>query len=196
LKKWCKIWGFRAKNPVFRSKSLEKFRKKFGKSSEIAEKVQKFQKLVFPNVRYNFGNFGNLEIPNFPKITKKWRSTRNSEITKYSFRLKNRLESLVKSLECRTILSTFNFICCAPVRPGVYLINILGAIFLLISFCQKNMKPKCNRKKLRKALLYKKMLALNVDEIDPWCQLHQHFTRAFFEQKCIVWLFSNYSLAL
>jgi len=52
----------------------------------------------------NFGNFGNLEIPNFPKITKKWRSTRTSEITKYSFRLGNWPESSVKSSECRALL--------------------------------------------------------------------------------------------
>jgi len=29
-----------------------------------------------------------------------------------------------------------------------------------------------------------------------WCQFHQHFTCAFFVQKCFAQLFSNYSLAL
>jgi len=42
-------------------------------------------------------------IPNFPKITKKWRSTRTLEITKYLFRLGNRPESSVKSSECRAL---------------------------------------------------------------------------------------------
>ncbi len=28
------------------------------------------------------------------------------------------------------------------------------------------------------------------------CLFHQHFTRTFFEQKCFVQLFSNYSLVL
>jgi len=60
------------KNPVFRSKSSEKFGKKFGKSSVISEKVRKFRKLVFPNVRKfrKFRKFGNSELSeNFEKMT-------------------------------------------------------------------------------------------------------------------------------
>jgi len=51
--------------------------------------------IVRPCVRRKF--------PNFPKITKKWRHIRTSEITKYSFRLGNRPESSVKSSECRAL---------------------------------------------------------------------------------------------
>jgi len=57
--------------PVFRSKSSEKFGKRFGKSSE---KVWKFGNNFgnwFFRMFGNFGNFGNLEIPNFPKTSKK-----------------------------------------------------------------------------------------------------------------------------
>ncbi len=93
-KKFSKIWGFRAKNPVFRSKSLEKFGKNFGK---------KFGNFVNWFFRM-FGNFGNLEIPNFPKTSEKWHTIRTSEIRKYSFRLENRPESSAKSLECRALI--------------------------------------------------------------------------------------------
>jgi len=41
-------------------------------------------------------------------------------------------------------------------RSGVNFINILRALFLPISFCQKFMKPKCNRENRGKPLLYKK----------------------------------------
>ncbi len=94
--------------PVFQSKSSEKFGKSsekfgnFGKSSDIWKKFGNFGNWFF-RMFGNFGNFKNLEIPNFPKITKKWRSTRTSEITKYSFRLRNRPESSVKSSECRAL---------------------------------------------------------------------------------------------
>ncbi len=99
LKKWCKIWGFRAKNPVFLSKILEKFGKKFGKGSEILEKVRKFRKLVFPNVR-KFRKFGNSELSeNYEKMM----FNSNSKIAKNSFRLENQLESSVKSSECRAL---------------------------------------------------------------------------------------------
>jgi len=96
LKKWCKIWGYRAKNPVFRSKSSEKVRK-------FRKKFWNFGNWLFRM----FGNFGNLEIPNFPKTSKKWRPIRTSEITKYSFRLGNRPESSVKSSECRALRSSW-----------------------------------------------------------------------------------------
>jgi len=98
--KRCKIWGFRAKNPVFRSKSLEKFGKKL-------VKVRKFRKKFGNSGNWfflMFGNFGNLEIPIFPKTSKKWRPIQTSEITKYSFRLGNRPESSVKSSECRALV--------------------------------------------------------------------------------------------
>jgi len=39
---------------------------------------------------------------------------------------------------------------------GVNFINIICALLLPISLRQKIMKPKCNREKLRKALLYGK----------------------------------------
>jgi hypothetical protein len=41
-----------------------------------------------------------------------------------------------------------------------------------------------------------KVVHKNVDEIDPWCQFHQHFMLVFFIHKCFAQLFSNYSLAL
>ncbi len=41
MKKVCKVWVFESKNPAFGSKSLEKVRKKFGKSSEKFGKVRK-----------------------------------------------------------------------------------------------------------------------------------------------------------
>ena len=91
-KKLCKIWGFR-------SKTLEKSLEKFGKCSEkVWKKFGNFGYWFF-RMFGNFQNFGNLEIPNFPKITKKWRSTRNLKIAKNSFWLENRLESSVKSSE-------------------------------------------------------------------------------------------------
>jgi len=46
-----------------------------------------------------------LEIPNFPKTSKKWRTIRTSEIRKYSFRLENRTESSAKSSECRALMN-------------------------------------------------------------------------------------------
>jgi len=98
-KKWCKIWGFRAKNPVFRSKSSEQFGKKLG---NFGKKLGNFGNWFF-RMFGNFGNFGNLEIPNFPKTSKKWRTIQTSEIRKYSFRLKNRPESSAKSSECRAL---------------------------------------------------------------------------------------------
>jgi hypothetical protein len=88
----------------------ELFIQKVRKSSEKSlEKFGKFRKLVFPNVRKfwkfrKFGNSENLEIPKFPKITKKWSSTPNSKIAKNSFRLKNRIKSSVKSSECRALI--------------------------------------------------------------------------------------------
>ncbi len=62
LKKLCKIWGFRSKNPVFRSKCLEK----------SSKKVLKFRILVFPNVWKfrRFRKFGNSKLSeNYEKMT-------------------------------------------------------------------------------------------------------------------------------
>jgi len=68
-------------------KILEKVWKKFGK----------VWKQGFPNIRKLF-------YSELSKNYEKWRLNRTSEITKNSFRLKNRLESSVKSLECRALI--------------------------------------------------------------------------------------------
>jgi hypothetical protein len=62
-------------------KSSEKVRKRFGKGSEISE-IRNFR--IFQKLRKN-------DV------------TRNSKITKNLFRLENRLESSVKSSECRAL---------------------------------------------------------------------------------------------
>jgi len=111
LKKWCKIWGFRAKNPVLWSKSSEKFGNWFFR--------------MFGN----FGNFGNLKIPKFPKITKKWRLTRNSKIAKNSFRLENRLESSVKSSECRALIPITLY------NNSLLCYNVIGLVILFYFLC-------------------------------------------------------------
>ena len=53
--------------PVFQSKSSEKFGKKFG---IFGKKFGNFGNWFF-RMFGNFGNFGNLEIPKFPKTSKK-----------------------------------------------------------------------------------------------------------------------------
>ena len=75
--------------------------------TEKTEKVRNSKKMVrYSRILPNFfRGFGNVNFPNFPKPSKKWRTIRTSEIRKYSFRLGNRPESSAKSSECRALIS-------------------------------------------------------------------------------------------
>jgi len=59
----------------------------------------------------------------------------------------------VESVESTASKSAYRML--VKLTHGVNLINILHTLFSPISFCQKIMKPKCNREKMREAPLYK-----------------------------------------
>ncbi len=87
---------------------------RFGGISELKKNVRYFLKLNIYSFGFPFSRkfpsffwgFGSGFFPNFPKTAKKWCLTRSSEITKNLFWLENRLESSVKSSECRALLKT------------------------------------------------------------------------------------------
>ncbi len=66
-------------------------------------------------------------------------------------------------------------------------------IFCTIFFCQSQ---NVNRKSCQNAIRTKKFVRKNVDEIDTWGLLHQHFTCAFFIRKSFEQIISAKSLAL
>jgi len=73
-------------------------------SFRLENRLKSHKKSRFSEL-FVFASFGNNLLLKFPKITKKWRSTCPVSTRENSFRLENRLESLVKSSECRALPS-------------------------------------------------------------------------------------------
>jgi len=74
---------------------------------------------------------------------------------------------------------------------------ISGVNFIIVK--RANFLYECHFSSYVLALLKKfvqKICTYNVDEIDTWSHFHKLFTCAFFVQKQIVQLLSNYSSAL
>ncbi len=93
--------SFWVKNPVFGSKSLEKFGK-------ISEKVQKSLETGFSK---HSEIFEILEIVLFQKLQKNVVKLELRKLQKNSFLLENRLESSVKSSQCRALLWSSSYTC-------------------------------------------------------------------------------------
>jgi len=60
--------------------------------------------------------------------------------------------------------------------------NNLRVAFEMLFFVKKLQSQTISREKLRKTLLFKKLL-INIGEIDTFCQFHQHFTRPPFYKQ-------------
>jgi len=123
LKKVSKVWVFESKNPVFGSKSSEKFRKKFGKVWKLGFlNVRKFRKLFFSELSENYekmmlnSNFGNREklvLTRKPVKSSECRALVLSNRTDSDLQLFDRLRHTPKlqSVDCITVYEFLTKVC-------------------------------------------------------------------------------------